>query len=423
MKIIIKKILKILAKAVLDKYKPDVIAVTGSVGKTSTKEAIYTVLERKFSDKVRRSIKNYNNEIGVPLTILGCQSAHKSLLGWLKVFSTGLNLVFKDHKNYPQVLVLEMGADRVGDIKYLTSFIPRKAGVIISVGKVHYQFFNSMEKIIAEKQRLISDLKENSYAILNVDDQAVYNMRHKTKANVLLYGFSNQAQIKASDMAISEQDGKKGTSFKLAYDGKMMPIFIPQVLGKQQIYAALAGTCAGIIYGMNLVEISEALRKYCPPPGRMNLIHGIKNTLIIDDTYNASPLSTIAALESMEGIVCSGRKIAILGDMLELGSYTEEGHQEVGKKASQVVNLLITVGERARDIGRGAIANGFSADLVFNFNNIAEAGKFAQNRIKENDLILIKGSQGIRMEKITKELMAEPLLANELLVRQEESWQ
>ena len=421
MKKITQKILKILAKLVLNKYKPEVIAITGSVGKTSTKEAIYTVLKSKFL--VRRSIKNYNNELGVPLTILNLPAAGKSLSGWLKIYFKGLKLIFKRDKTYPKILVLEMAADKIGDIKYLTSFVPRKAGVITTVEKVHLEYFGSLEKIAAEKQGVISDLKKNAYAILNADNPLIYNMEQKTRAKILTFGFSEKAQIKAAELAISEKNGIKGISFKLVSDGKVIPVFLPDILGKQQVYAALAAACVGIIYGMNLLEISEALKNYKAPAGRMNLIKGIKNSLIIDDTYNASPASTLAALEALENISFSKRKLAILGDMLELGSYTEEGHREVGKKAARVVNFLITVGEKARDIKRGSLENGFDSKSVFNFPNITVAGKFAQEKIQEGDIILIKGSQGMRMEKITKELMADPLRAEKLLARQGEEWQ
>lgn len=421
MKKITQNILKILAKLVLKKYKPEVIAITGSVGKTSTKEAIYTVLKKKFL--VRRSIKNYNNELGVPLTILNSLAAGKSLSGWLKIYFKGLKLIFKRDKTYPKILVLEMAADKIGDIKYLTSFVPRKAGVVTTVEKVHLEYFGSLEKIAAEKQGVVSDLKKNAYAVLNADNPLIYNMEQKTKAKILTFGFSEKAQIKAAELAISEKNGIKGISFKLVGDGKVVPVFLPAIIGKQQVYAALAAVCVGIIYGMNLLEISEALKTYKAPSGRMNLIKGIKNSLIIDDTYNASPASTLAALEALENISFSKRKLAILGDMLELGNYTEEGHREVGKKAAKVVNFLITVGERARDIKRGALENGFDPKSVFNFPDITVAGKFAQEKIQEGDIILIKGSQGMRMEKITKELMADPSRAKELIVRQDEEWQ
>jgi len=177
---------------------------------------------------------------------------------------------------------------------------------------------------------------------------------------------------------------------------------------------------------LNLVEISQALRNYRSPRGRMNLIKGIKHTLIIDDTYNSSPKAAFAAIEVLKKFPLKEgkRKFAVLGDMLELGSFTREGHEEVGRRAFEAgLDGLITVGEKARDIAVGAREAGLSQDKIFTFSDTSKAGQFLQQRIKEGDLILVKGSQGMRMEKIVKEIMDEPLKANELLVRQDESWE
>ena len=436
MKNLLQKILKILSQGVLKKYKPDVIGITGSVGKTSTKEAIYTVLKKQFN--VRRSVKNYNNEIGAPLTILGCQSGGKNFFKWLVIFLKGLGLILFRDKKYPRILVLEMAADRPGDIKYLTDLAPCKIGVITSAAEVHLEFFKSLENIIKEKQTLVTHLKDTDWAVLNADEENVLTMKEKTKARILTFGFSEGVDAKAVGMEMDQMSNVKyqmsGINFKLVYQGKIVPIFLPNVLGEQQIYAALAGVSVGIIYEMNLVEISEALKNYQSPPGRTKLISGIKHTLIIDDTYNASPKSAKAALNLLKqlkvssssslpkafGTPRSGKKWAVLGDMMELGAYTEQGHQEVGEYAVQTgVDVIVTVGEKARDIIQGARKVGFSEDRLFNFAGAEAAGKFIQEKLREGDLLLIKGSQAMRMERIVKELMAEPLKAGELLVRQE----
>ena len=176
---------------------------------------------------------------------------------------------------------------------------------------------------------------------------------------------------------------------------------------------------------MNLVAIAEALRHFDSPKGRMNLIAGNKHTQIIDDTYNSSPQSVIAALNIMKMIPLpeAGRRLAVLGDMLELGSYSEKGHLEVGKFVTKTkIDKLIVVGERARDIARGAESAGMSRDNIFHFPDAAAAGRFLEDRLQEHDLVLVKGSQGLRLEKIVEEIMAEPLRASELLVRQDEQW-
>ena len=433
MRKIIQLKLKILAKIILAKYKPDIVGITGSVGKTSTKEAIYTVLASKF--KVRRNIKNYNNEIGLPLTIIGADSPGRSIIGWYIVFSKALKLILFKDKGYPKILVLEMGVDRPGDMKYLNSIVKCKVGVITSIGPVHLEFFGSINNIQKEKGGLIKNLTKSSWAVLNYDDEKVRQIGNNTEAQILIYGFDEKADVRA--LSYAEASASKhqvdsenannlvGVSFKLSYNGSTVPVLLPKVIGYAAVYAALAGSAVGVAYGLNLVEIVQSLREFKSPRGRMNLVKGIKNTLIIDDTYNSSPQSSISALDVVNKIPLAkgARRFAVLGDMLELGSMSEQGHRQVGKKALKTgINKLIVVGERARDIARGAKDAGMTKDNIFHFSQAEKAGKFIQERISEGDLILVKGSQGARMEKIVKEIMAEPLRAKELLVRQDEQW-
>jgi UDP-N-acetylmuramoyl-tripeptide--D-alanyl-D-alanine ligase len=425
MKLVIQIILKHFARAILKKYQPLVIGITGSVGKTSTKEAVFTVLGQ--NKRVRQNIKNYNNEIGLPLTIIGSESPGRSIYGWILLTLRTLSLLLRTNKNYPEILVLEMGVDRIGDMDYLNSIVSCQIGVVTLIGPVHLEYFGTIEKIQKEKGKLIEQLPKDGFAILNYDNEKTRQIKNISKAKVLTYGFDEKADVRAQEMIFSfDQQGKlRGTSFKITYRGSSVPVSLPNVLGTSAVYAALAGAAVGITQSMNLVEISQALRDFKSPRGRMNLIAGIKNTLIVDDTYNASPQSAIAALGVLKEIpiVNSAKRIAVLGDMLELGSYSEEGHQEVGKYLAKFkINKLITVGECSRDIDRGAKDAGMSEDDIFHFADSESAGRFLQEIINKGDLILIKGSQGMRMEKIVKEIMAEPLRAIELLVRQEKEW-
>lgn len=431
MKYVFEHFLRFLTILIIKKYKPKIIGVTGSVGKTSTKEAIYTVLSSKF--RVRRNMKNYNNEIGVPLTFIGIESPGRSFFGWMRVFLQALQLVVRRDSHYPEILIIEMGADHKGDIQYLVKFVPCFVGVITSISESHLEFFGSVEEIAHEKANIIRFLPQAGYAVLNVDEKNVNKVRGETEAHVMGYGFSDEAQIRASDVIMSGQsfDARmdiaqmKGVSFKMHFQGSSVPVMIPKVLGKQHIFAALAASALGVIFEMNLIEISESLKKYQPPHGRMNLLSGIKHTLLLDDTYNASLISTKAALDVGANIQLSqGRsKFAVLGDMLELGAFSETAHQEVGKYAAKLkFDILVTVGERSYDMAQSAEAAGMNKEHIFSFSTAEEAGRFLQERIESGDLILVKGSQGMRMEKIIKELMAEPLRAKELLVRQDEHW-
>jgi len=421
--------LKILSKLILKKYKPKIIGITGSVGKTSAKEAVYTVLKTKFN--VRRNTKNYNNEIGLPLTIIGSDSPGKSIFGWLGVFFKALGLILFKDKNYPKILVLEMGVDRPGDMKYLMGIAKGDIGIVTLISHSHEEFFEDVKEIQKEKGLLVENLKPGGWAILNFDDELTRELAGKSKVKVLSYGFKEGAMLRAQELVFSfektkEVDNLLGLSFKLTYNGSFIPVLLPQVIGYNSIYAALVAAAVGLTMEMNLVEISKAMREFDSPNGRMNLIDGIKHTLIIDDTYNSSPISVMSALDIVSKIpIAKGaRRFAVLGDMLELGKYSEEGHREVGRYAAKSgANKLITVGERSRDIARSAEEAGMARDNIFEYTDVAEAGRFIQQRIEQGDLILVKGSQGMRLEKIVKEIMAEPLRAKELLVRQEEEWE
>ncbi len=433
---ILENLLRFFSRQILKEYKPEIIGITGSVGKTSAKEAIFAVLS--FEYNVRRNIKSYNNEIGVPLTIIGIKTGGHSFWGWLKVFYKACKLLLFKNKDYPQILVLEMGADKVGDIKYLVDFVPPKIGVLTAIAETHLQAFKDLKGVLKEKEKVVTELLKEGFAVLNYDDENVLSIKDKLKARVITFGFSEEANVRAGELLFSglEQDFCEtqyqweckiwGTNFKVSYEGSTVPVFLPHCFGKQQAYAALAATSVGIAYGMNLVDISEALRQYRSPNGRMKLIAGIKYTLIIDDTYNSSPLAAKAALEVLKMIDLpeGKRKIAVLGDMLELGERSDEAHREIGFKVVESgIDYLVTVGPESKLTAQSAEEAGLLKSQIESFEDNEKAGIFVQNLIQSGDLILVKGSQGMRMEKIVKEIMAEPLKAKKLLVRQTEEWE
>lgn len=431
MKKMVQNILRYFAGKILRKYQPKVIGITGSIGKTSTKEAIFVALSSEF--RVYKSEKNYNNELGVPLSIIGADTGGKSIFKWLGVFAHSLGLLLWRQKDYPEVLILEMGADHSGDIKYLTSFVQCDIGVITGVAPVHIEFFTTLENIAKEKGILVRSLDKTGVAVLNADDELVLGMAEGLKAKVISYGFSDKATLRAFEEKVSGQDvsGRdgveaiRGVSFKISYAGNTVPFFLPSVVGQHSVNAALAAIAVGAALGVNLIKLAENLKNYHPPKGRMNLIDGIKYTLIIDDTYNSSPKPVMAALDVVKKVQLptARHKYAVLGDMLELGNYTEKAHLEVGRRVAELgIDYLIAVGERSIQTANAAKAAGMNPDHVFTFDKAEEAGKFLQDRIEQGDLLLIKGSQGMRMEKVVKELMADPLKAKELLVRQEEKW-
>jgi len=395
-----------------------IIGITGSVGKSSAKEAVYAVLKSHF--KVRRNIKSYNNELGVPLTILGLETGKKSVFKWLRNFLKAFSAILWQ-TDYPQILVLEMGADKPNDIKYLTDFACPKISVVTAIGQfpVHLEFFLEKDDLIKEKTALVQCLPKDGTAILNYDDLSVRQMRENVPqdAKRIFYGFGQGADIQISNFSHYFSDFKKsGISFKIQYQGSIVPFRISKTLGKAQAYAAAAAAAAGLALGLNLVEISNSLKKYKSLPGRTNLIEGVKQTIIIDDSYNSSPSAAVAALETLAEFK-NGRKIAVLADMLELGKYTEDGHRLVGQKAAQTVDLLYAVGARAKFISDQAKKEGLYEERIFEYDLPEDAALAVQAELKIGDIILVKGSRAMKMEKVVKELMAHPEKDDKLLVK------
>jgi len=424
LKKIITKVIELQARAILKKYNPKIIAVTGSVGKTSTKDAIYSVISKSFY--VRKSDKSFNSDIGVPLTILGCNNAWSNPLKWLQNIWQGLSYIIYN-KRYPEWLVLEVGADRPGDIKKIATWLKPDVVVVTKFSKVpvHIEYFKSKEEVVAEKGNLVDALKHDGILVLNSDDTDVFAFKNKTKNRIITYGMMGDAAVRATNYSIYYKEGTQepfGVYFKVEYAGNTLPVKIIGTLGTNNIYSSLAALAVGAGLGLNLVESTENLSKHVSPKGRMNLIKGLKKSTIIDDTYNSSPVALASALDTLRGLKTKNRKIAVLGDMLELGKHTVEAHKEAGVLASTACNLLVTVGLRSRGMAEGAIDAGLDEDSVLQFDNSLEAGKYIRDILKEGDVILVKGSQSTRMEKVVKEIMDQPNLASELLVRQEEEW-
>ena len=452
-KSILQKILAILARATIRKYKPKVIGITGSVGKTSAREAIFTVLKTKYS--VRTSEKNYNNEIGLPLTILGISHHGRNIFKWLSAVFDVLFGVFWRQNKYPEILVLEYGLDHPGDMDYLLSIAKPDIGVVTAIGEipVHVEFFKSPEELRAEKAKLIHSLSPSGLAILNHDDYAVYDLKEKTKARVVTFGFSAEGgssprtdrrrahasgreehaeMIKISNYRlqvtkdITVGDIPEGISFKIEHKGNMVPFRLVSCFGEPHAYAAAVAAAVGIALEINLVEIAEAMRSFSSPRGRLRLLKGRQHSFILDDTYNAAPEAMRKALDTLQALP-GKRKIAVLGDMLEIGKYTEQVHRAIGNQAANFVDLLITVGIRAKFIAEEALApvegkRGLPKEQIISLPNSFAAGRFLYPLIKPGDLILVKGSQSMRMERAVEEIMAEPERAEKLLVRQDKYW-
>ena len=421
--------LRQLASWTLWRYKPTIVAITGSVGKTSTKLATAATLGRLR--RVRASRGNFNSELGTALTVLGDWTENElSLVSrdqpagtatgrkisfWLKVLCISLWRIAVRDKNYPDILVLEFGADKPGDIKYLTNFARPTVGVITAIGAVpvHVEFYAGPDDVAREKGRLIEALPTSGFAVLNADDETVYELKDRTRARVMTFGFASDADVRVSHIVNRTEGGHPiGVSFKLEYGGAYAPVRLGGVFGKAHAYAAAAGAAIGLLFGMNLVTISEALADYAPAESRMHLIPGVKGTYLIDDAYNASPLSMHSALDTLRSLPGT-RRIAVLGDMLEIGKYTNEAHEQVGDLAAKSADALFTVGARAKLIASAAAESGMKKANIFSFDTAVEACIPLQDFLKLGDLVLIKGSHAMQLDKVVEEIRADAVIGDQ----------
>ena len=313
MKKTVQNILASLAKRILEKYKPKIIGITGSVGKTSTKEAVFFVVNQKY--RAYRPLKNFNNEFGLPFAIIGTDSPGRNIFAWLSLFTKALGLIFFTQK-YPEVLVLEYGVDKPGDMDYLTSIAHPNISIITSIGISHYEFFKSAEAIEHEKGRLAEVLSYDERLIVNADDAKSFNQQHKTKAQALSYGLENQADVKL----VKKNENILGQYFtELTFKTPTRTIEVTvRALGNPHLQAIAVAVAVGEVLGIETDLIVRGVKDYKPSPGRLNILDGIKHSVIIDDSYNAAPASMREALLLFDRL-SSANKIAVLGDMRELG--------------------------------------------------------------------------------------------------------
>ncbi len=417
--------LTLIAKAILRRHNPRVIAVTGSVGKTSTKDAVYSVLKGQGS--VRKSDKSFNSELGVPLSIIGASSGWNNPLTWLGIMASGIGQILAPKGSYPKTLVLEVGADRPGDISRIAKWLKPHVVVITRLPEVpvHIEFFPTLESLVQEKLSLARGLRREGTLVLNADDPRVLAAKDQLRFRTVTYGTASEAMIRASNvqlLAPGEAFAEGGVTFKLDFDGKSLPVTLPNIYAESYVTIALAALAVAYVCEVNMIAAIGDLALYETPPGRVRLIAGDEGTVLIDDTYNSSPAATEAGLRMLRDMPFGKRKVAMLGDMLELGRHTNEAHREIGTLAKSSADILFAVGLRAKEFVRGAKDAKMSDKKIFEFDTAMEAAEAYKEMRKAGDVVYIKGSQGMRMERAVKMLMAEPERAGELLVRQEEEW-
>ena len=351
-----------------------VVGITGSVGKSTTKEMVSEVLSTRY--RTLKSPGNLNNEIGLPLTILRLTSGH-------------------------QRAVLEMGFYVPGEIAFLCGIALPQIGVVTNIGTVHAERAGSQEAIARGKAELVQALPPapEGVAVLNFDDPWVRKMEEKTKARVFFYGLSPEANLWA-DQVVGL--GLEGIRFRLHYQGETLHVKIP-LIGRHSVHTALRAAAVGLVDGMNWQEILNGLMQGHTQL-RLAAVRSQTGALLLDDTYNASPESMLAALNLLDEI--GGRKVAVLGDMLELGPYERGGHEMVGLRAAQVATVLLTLGERSHMIAEAARRAGMKKTSIIEFDEFEPLLDWLKNNLTKDDAVLIKGSHGLRMDRITSMLEA-----------------
>lgn len=433
------------AKKVLLRERPFVITVNGAVGKTTTKRAIGAMLAcHDHGAPFRVSPKSYNNELGVPLTVFGHDAPSRSLGSWARLLKDAFIYGSGWKRLGIKTFVFEIGADKPNDLDYLLGLLTPDLAVVSAVmpdneglTPVHTSNFPSAEALVEEETKPVAHTRPEGAVILNADDRRVFAMRHATTAQALTFGEADGADIQILEHTVVTKETDHGdlpTGIQLRFHvlQREEVFYIPGVFGRSVAYAVGAALAVAVALDFTPEEYRGFANHFAPYPGRTRIIPGIKGAVLYDDTYNASPAAVLAGLRDLaETPVREGqRKIACLGEMRELGESAEQMHRFIGAEAARLkIDLLVPCGRMARVLADGALANGMSEEQVKLFEDVPEAGQFLQRFIKPGDIIFAKASEGrmdsvgARMERLIKELMAEPNRAGELLVRQDKSWE
>lgn len=358
-----------LARNYIRTFDITVIGITGSVGKTTTKEMIAQILSTQYN--VHKSMGNFNNHIGLPLSVLNLDRSHS-------------------------VAVFEMGMSAMGEIDYLSRIIQPDIGIITNIGISHIEKLGSRQNILRAKLEIINGMKENGVLILNGDDELLSGLEGLLPMPVVFYGISEECNVRGYGI---ESLGEKGVRFTVNIRNRDVDIFLP-VPGIHNVSDALAAIACAIEMGITDENIQNGLIRYSSEKMRLNIVD-YGNIKVINDTYNAAPSSSMAALSVLREVSGPRRSIAVLGDMLELGEYSEEAHRSVGAcVAHENISYLVAVGELARDYVTGAVEAGMDQDRIMHFSDLESAVYSLKELIKPNDVVLFKGSRGMHLDRI-----------------------
>lgn len=414
-------LLALLARAIIRKYRPKIVMITGSVGKTSTKDAVAAALSERFH--LRASEKSYNSEFGVPLTIIGAKNPWADFHKWIRVIEEGIALLLLP-SHYPKLLVLEVGADRPGDLRRILNIATPDAVVVTCLPDVpvHVEAYASPAAVREEEFAPAYALPADAPLIISSTDGNARSMASRLPAKVTTFGFAPDADVSVGTPRIRESEGvPSGMEASVTTSSGERTLVVEGALGRPQLLAPAAALALARALGLTDEEALAGLAKYVPPAGRCRVLRGANGSLIIDDSYNASPAAVEEALAILAEVPSHGRRIAAIGDMLELGRYSVAEHERVGKVAAGKADVVIGVGVRARALADAARAAGLPEADARTYETSSLAASALKETLAKGDVLLVKGSQSVRMERIVEAVLANPEDLSKL-VRQEKEW-
>lgn len=430
LKTIIKRLFQYEARLVLRKYKPKIAAVAGSVGKTSAKDALYHIASKRHF--VRKNERSFTSELGIPLTIIGCSQGTGSVMQWIKNLMLGFKLIVR-RVHYPDWLILEIDNDKPGDVEKVADWLSPDILVLTAIGDVpsHTESFGTVERVLAAYRYLAEHVSSKGTVVYTVDYTNVREVLRDVEAKKIPCGLSGDATgesaARGSEPVILYSSGKQpiptGISFTLFADGQSREVTVLGSIGIHKEYACLLAYSAARAMGIPVADCIDRVEYYKSSPGKMNIVSGMNSSIIIDDSYNASPVALQHAIDVLSRVKASGKKIAIIGDMFELGKYSVAEHKKMAPLLKTAADVVVLVGIRTRGIAEELRTLGFDQSKIFMFDDSRQMGSTVTDLIAPGDIILVKGSQMARMERVVEKIMRHPEDRKEFLIRQEPEWQ
>ena len=415
------------ARMALLRHKPQIVLVGGNLGKTSTKDAIFAALDSP-DKRVRKSNKSFNSEIGLPLTVLGLPNAWSNPLVWVINLLKGILVLFSHE--YPELLVLELGADKPGDIERVAKWLKVDVLVLVALPDtpVHVENFKDTDELFKEKAKLLDMLKKDSVIVYDADSRNWDKYLSDIDNKKLSFGANKETRYRLLKVQAECKDGQAmRVRAEVSINSDKIQFVLRKNLGAQQVKPRLAALAVSDNFSVPREAAIARLDNMERVKGRMSLLQGVDNSMLLDDSYNASPSACIAALDTLESFTCiSGKKIAVLGDMAELGKISTKAHTEVLSKALMCADYVFTLGPNFKEVSSQIfLADPNTQSKLFNFtqNEHKNLVEKLRQKIQNGDLILVKGSQSMRMEKVLVEILKDKQKARELLVRQGKQWQ